>query len=57
MTNDSHRVLQGLSRVLVGRGHDETHDPVAAKPTWRGSAEVSASAAPPTSCTARALSG
>jgi len=45
-TNDSHRVLRGLSRVLVARGHDETHDPVAARPTWRGSAEVSASNGP-----------
>lgn len=38
---DSHRVLRGLSRVLVARGHDETFDPVRARPTWRGSAAVS----------------
>jgi hypothetical protein len=45
-TTDSHRVLQGLSRVLVARGHDEAHDPVAAKPVWRGSSVASARKGP-----------
>jgi hypothetical protein len=45
-TNDSHRVLRGLSRVLVARGHDETDDPVAARPRWQGSPEVSARPGP-----------
>ncbi|HSE08037.1 MAG TPA: phosphodiester glycosidase family protein, partial [Nocardioidaceae bacterium] len=40
-TEDSRRVLRGLSRVLVARGHDETHDPVQARPTWRAVSRVS----------------
>ncbi|HEU4514930.1 MAG TPA: phosphodiester glycosidase family protein [Nocardioidaceae bacterium] len=43
---DSHRVLNGLSRVLVARGHDETFDPVPARPTWQGSPNVAAHAGP-----------
>ena len=45
-TEDSHLVLEGLSRVLVARGHDETGDPVAAKPGWQGSTAVSARRGP-----------
>ncbi len=45
-TNDSHRVLKGMSRVLVARGHDETGDPVSAKPAWAGSTTVSARRGP-----------
>jgi hypothetical protein len=44
--DDSHRVLNGLSRVLVARGHDETYDPVPAKPSWQGSANLAAHAGP-----------
>lgn len=38
-TSSSTRVLTGLSRLLVGRGHDETYAPVAGAPRWstRGS--------------------
>ncbi|HET8718973.1 MAG TPA: phosphodiester glycosidase family protein [Nocardioidaceae bacterium] len=39
---DSHRVLRGLSRVLVARGHDESYAPVRARPRWDGSARVKA---------------
>lgn len=45
-TDDSHRVLRGFSRVLVARGHDETHDPVAARPTWLGDSVVAAQRGP-----------
>jgi hypothetical protein len=45
-TAESHRVLQGLSRVLVARGHDEAHDPVATKPRWQGAPVVSAQQGP-----------
>ncbi|HEY0774080.1 MAG TPA: phosphodiester glycosidase family protein, partial [Nocardioidaceae bacterium] len=44
--NDSHRVLNGLSRTLVARGHDETYDPAPAKPTWQGSPNVAAHTGP-----------
>jgi hypothetical protein len=43
---DSHRVLTGLTRTLVARGHDEAYDPVAAKPSWSGAAGVSARSGP-----------
>lgn len=43
---ESRRVLQGLSRVLVARGHDETYDPVGARPGWRGSQNVAARPGP-----------
>lgn len=39
---DSDRVLTGLSRVLVARGHDETYDPVRARPRWEASNGLSA---------------
>lgn len=42
----SHRVLRGLTRVLVARGHDETFDRVGGKPTWQGSPRVSARPGP-----------
>lgn len=42
----SQRVLRGLTRVLVARGHDETFDPVGGKPTWQGSRRVSARPGP-----------
>lgn len=45
-TSDSHRVLTGLSRVLVARGHDEALDPVPARPTWQGSPTASARPGP-----------
>jgi hypothetical protein len=44
--HESHRVLNGLSRVLVARGHDESYARVGAKPTWKGSPEVSAKSGP-----------
>jgi len=43
---DSHRVLTGLHRVLVARGHDETFDPVRSRPTWQGSPTLSARQGP-----------
>ena len=43
---DSHRVLTGLSRVLVARGHDETFDPVPSRPRWQGSPALSARPGP-----------
>ena len=47
-SDDSHRVLKGLSRVLVARGHDETGDPVRARPSWSGAGPVSARRGPAT---------
>jgi hypothetical protein len=44
--DDSRRVLRGLSRVLVARGHDETYDAVAAKPGWRGDPNIAARPGP-----------
>ncbi len=38
---DSHRVLRGLSRVLVSRGYDDGYHPIRATPVWRGSKKVS----------------
>lgn len=49
---ESHRVLTGLSRVLVARGHDERLDPVPGRATWSGSPAVSASAGPSTTTVA-----
>jgi hypothetical protein len=42
-TGTSARVLRGLSRVLVGRGHDETYAAVAGAPRWstRPGAQIS----------------
>lgn len=45
-SRDSHRVLRGLTRVLAARGHDESYAPVAARPTWQGSAAVAAQQGP-----------
>ena len=43
---DSNRVLTGLRRVLVARGHDETFDPVRSRPTWQGSPTLAARKGP-----------